>query len=201
MLWTDGSVLFSFGKDGSGVLANSFLALRPPFSFQQAQYVQVSLLKPAPFCKLFAGLSNTWKSATSLFLLSDCGSLLATPFSPSSFLLLPLLQELSSLSSCSIRLQWVSAHSFLPGNDAADELARRGALLVSSAIPCSLSCLIFRIHPHLFFRLEAYCLVKILRPTGSLDFHRGTCAPLSRSLCSISSMLQRTQPTVELLLI
>ena len=35
-----------------------------------------------------------------------------------------------------------------PGNDAADELARRGALLAPSAIPCSLS-LIFRIHSRL----------------------------------------------------
>ena len=38
----------------------------------------------------------------------------------------------------------------LPGNDAADELARRGALLVSSAIPCSFSPLISCIHSSLF---------------------------------------------------
>ena len=40
-------------------------------------------------------------------------------------------------------------HSFLPGNDSADELARRGALLAPSAIPCSLSPLISRIHSRL----------------------------------------------------
>ena len=74
--------------------------------------------------------------------------------SPPSFLLSQTLwqiwQELSSLSSCSIRLQWVPGHSFLLGKDAADELARRGVLLAPSTIPCSLSPLIFRIHSCLF---------------------------------------------------
>ena len=58
-------------------------------------------------------------------------------------------QELSSFSFCSIRLQWVSGHSFLPGNDVADELARQGALLAPSTIPCSLFPLISRIHSRL----------------------------------------------------
>ena len=40
--------------------------------------------------------------------------------------------------------------SFLSGNDAADELTRRGALLVPSAIHCSCPSLISRIHSSLF---------------------------------------------------
>ena len=55
-----------------------------------------------------------------------------------------------SLFSSSIRLQLVPRHSFLPDDDAVDELARRGALLVLSAISCSHSSLISGIHFSLF---------------------------------------------------
>ena len=41
-------------------------------------------------------------------------------------------------------------HSFLPGNETADKLAKLGALLAPSAIPCSLSPLISRIHSCIF---------------------------------------------------
>ena len=91
---------------------------------------------------------------SSLLLLSDSRSVLAALSSPPSFLLFQTLwqiwQELSYLSSCFIRRQWVPGHSFLQGNKTTDELARRRVLLAPSAIPCSLSPLVSRIHSRLF---------------------------------------------------
>ena len=127
-------------------------ASRPPFSSQQAQYVQVFPLKPAPFCTLFAGLGSINKSAISLIF--SYYLTLALSLSPCSLLYLSfylnLCQKLLSLFSSSTRLQWVPGHSFLPDDDTADELAKRGALLALSAIPCSLSLLTSRIHSSLF---------------------------------------------------
>ena len=98
-------------------------------------------LKPASFRELSAGPDSTNTSAIFL-LLFDSRSVLCFVWQ--------IWQELSSLSSFTIRLQWILGYSFLPGNDAADKLARRGALLVPSAIPYSLSPLISRIHSSLF---------------------------------------------------
>ena len=157
MIWySEQTALFLFllAKAALGYLPTAlFAALRPLFPIQQAQYAQVFPLKPAPFCTLFAGLGSTNKSAISFLLRSESRSVITTLSSPPSFLLSQTLwqiwQELSSRSSCFIKLQWVPGYSFLPGNDMANELARRGALLAPSTIPCSLS-LISRIHSSLF---------------------------------------------------
>ena len=80
VLCTDDSVPFPFGKGGSDVLAGCslFVAPRPLFPSQQAQYAQASLIKPAPLCKLFAGFGSTNKSTTSL-LFSSLTLVLSSP--------------------------------------------------------------------------------------------------------------------------
>ena len=133
------------------------------FPFQQAQYVQVSLLKPAPFCMLFAGLGSTTKSAISHLFSYNLTLILSSP--P-----YPLLHLSSCLKLCGrncslsppvlLDYNW-SPDLILMGNNAADELARRGVLLVSSAIPCSLSSLISRIH---------FCIFSDWRRTVSSKF-------------------------------
>ena len=81
VLWTNGSVPFPFGKSGSDVLAGCslFVAPRPLFPCQQAQYAQASLIKPAPLCNLFAGFGSTNKSTTSLLFSSYLTLVFSSP--------------------------------------------------------------------------------------------------------------------------
>ena len=157
VLWTDGSVPFRFGKDGSGALANcSLCGTEANVSFSAGP---VCSSFSAKACAILHALCwsrqhQQFCHFSSLLLLYDSRSVLTTLSTPPFFLLFQTLwhiwQELSSLSSCSIRLQWVSGHWFLPGNDAPDKLVRQRALLAPSAIPYGLSPLISRIHSCIF---------------------------------------------------
>ena len=149
VLWTDCSVPFPFDEGDSGVPANCFLALKPLFPFQQAQYVQVYSLKTAPLCTLFAGLGSTNNSNTSLLLFESRSVL----FSIFPFSAISLADLAGTVFSLLLYYQATMGPLILVSpreNDAADELARRRALLVPSVVPCSLSPLISRIHPCLF---------------------------------------------------
>ena len=80
------------------------VALRPPFPFWQAQYVQVSPLKPVLFCKLSAGFGSTNKCA--IFFLFYFSLTLALTSPPRSLLhetFWQIWQELCSNFFCTIR--------------------------------------------------------------------------------------------------
>ena len=138
---------------------------------------------------------------SSLLVLSVSRSVFTTLFSPPSFLLSQTLsqitQKLSSLSSCSIRLQWVPGHSFLP------ETTR----LMSW--PDGERCLR---PPQSFVVSLLLCLVcTLFSGTGGVLYHRSflthrfpqfpprNLCSSSCSLCSLSSSLQRTQPSFRFL--
>ena len=135
------------------IVTKLFLALRPLVPFRQVRNVQVFPVKPAPFCELFGGLGSTNKSAISLFSLllsfSPRRSFISSVFAFTSISLENLAETVFSLLLF-YQTTMDPRHSFLPRNDAADELARRRALLVPSAIYCGLYSLISRIHSCLF---------------------------------------------------
>ena len=170
------------------------VALRPLFSFQQAQYVQVFPLKPAPFCTLFAGLDSINKSAIFVLLSFYLTLVLSSP-------LCPLLHLSSYLKLCgrSGRNCLLSDYNGSPDTRFSRGTTRLTSLPNGERYLCLVQSLVvsflLSLKPTLL-GLEAYCLIKILRHTGFLNFHRGTCAPSSCSLCLLLSSLQQTQPSL-----
>ena len=76
-------LLFLLAKAAPAYLSTALsVVLRPHFPFWQAQYVQVSLLKLAPFCTLFAGLGSTNKFAISFFFSFYLTFALSSPLCP-----------------------------------------------------------------------------------------------------------------------
>ena len=175
------------------------VALRPLFPFRQAHYVQVLSLKPGPFSTLFAGLGSTNQSAISL-LFSYLTLVLSSTLGP--LLRLSPYLKLCGRSgrNCPLFLLYYQATMdprtlVSPGNDAVNELARRRALLAPSAIPCSLSSLISRIHSCLFSDWRRTVSSKFFDTqvpsisTEELVFPRHARCVLSRLRCDGHSLL------------
>ena len=165
-VWTNGSTSSPLGKVGSNVLGNCLLYGAETILSYSVDPVCLSF--SAEVCGILQAFRwprrhrQYWQFFS--FLLSDSTSILATLSSPSSFLrshtLWHIWQQLSFLSFCSTtRLQWVPGHLFLPGNDTANELIRRGALLQPSTVP---SPLFSRIHFFLFADKRVLCSLRPL---------------------------------------
>ena len=81
MLWTDRSVPFSFGKGGSGVLANcSLCGTEVTLSFSAGPVCSSFSAEACAILHALCCLGSTNKLATSLFLLSDSRSVLSSIF-------------------------------------------------------------------------------------------------------------------------
>ena len=156
VLWTDGSVPFRFWQGRLRCTCqllslwqwgHSFLFGRPSmlkfFRWSLRHSARSLLVSAAPTSLPFFFSSPVWLSFCPRHpILSSIFPVISNSVADLAGTVLSLLLLYQATR--------VPGHSFLPGNDAADELARRGALLAPSAIPCSLSPLISRIHSCLF---------------------------------------------------
>ena len=160
ILWTDGSVPFPFGKGGSGVLANcSLCGTEATLSFSAG-----------PVCSSFSAEASAILHALCwsrqhhkvCHFSSPPVALSFCPRRPVLFsqTLWQIWQELSSLSSCSIRLQWVPGHSFLRGTTRLTSWPDRECYLrpLQSLV---VSLLLSLVSTLFFLGLDAYCLIEV----------------------------------------
>ena len=175
--------LFLLAKAAATFLPTALsMAPRPLFPFQQAQFVQVFPLKPAPFYTLFAGLGSTNKSAI-FFLFSSSSTLVLS--SPPCLLLQFFWQEPSFLSVLSNYNGSPDLHFFLETArlmswpDGEGCLCRLQSLVVS---------LISRIHPSLFSDWRRTVSSKFFVPqVPSISIEE--CIALARLCCNGHSLL------------
>ena len=136
VIWTDGSVPLPFDKCGSGVLANCSFCTEATISFLVGPVCSSFSAEAYAFLQAFCWSRKHQKSAIFLLLLCDSRSVLATLSSLPSFLLPQSLwhiwQGLFFLLYYQSKMDPRTLVS--SGNDANDELARRGSLLVPSGI-------------------------------------------------------------------
>ena len=149
------------------------VALKPLFPFRLAQFAQIFPLTPASFSTLSAVLGSINKPATSLLLLSDCCSVLATLSSPPTQSCFYLKLSGRFGRNCFL-------FPVLSGfNRSPDTRFSRGTTRLMSwpdgeRYSCPLQSLVVSFLLSLvstFLGIEAYCLIEICRQTGSLVLH------------------------------
>ena len=157
------------------------MAPRPLSPFRQAQYVKVFQLEPVPFWKLCWSRQHQqvcYFSYLTLVLSSPPCFLLRLVTSIS-------LADLARTVFSPLYYQATMGPRKLvpppppPRNDVADELARRGALLAPSAIPCSLS---------LISRIYSSLLSNWRRTVSSKFFDTQVPSISLRNLCSLVTL-------------
>ena len=158
------------------------MALRPLFSFWQAQFVPVFPLKPAPFCTLFAGLGNTIKSA--IFVLFSSYLTLALSSPPCPFLHLSYYLKLCGRSGRNCLLSLV----LLGYNGSPDTRFSRGTTQLMS-LPDGERCLCLPQSLVVSLPLPLVSTLVFSRTGGVLSLpniltHRFPQFPL-RNLCSL----------------
>ena len=200
MLWTNGSVPFPFIKNGSGVLANcSLCGTEATVSFSAGA---VCSSFSAEVYAILHALCWSRKHQQVCHLSSPSIRLSPCPRHPVLFSIFPFIAiSLENLAGTVFSLllfyqaTMAPRHFFLQRNDAADQLAGQGALLVPSAIYCSLSHLISRIHSSLFSDWRRTVSSKFFDTqvpsiaTEELVLPRHTRCVLSRLRCNGHSLL------------
>ena len=208
MIWYSGPTalfLFLLARAALAYLPTALsVALRPLFHFQQAQFVQVSLLKPAPFCELFSGFGSTIKSA--IFFLFSSYLTLVLSSSPCFVLHLSSCLKLCGRSgrNCFFSTPVLSGYNGSPDTRFSWGATRLmswpdGERYLRSLQSLAVFLLLSLVSTLVLSRTGGALSHRNILNTNSLDFHRGTCAPSSCSLCPLSSSLQRTQLSVRFL--
>ena len=181
VLWTNNSVLFPFGKGGSGVLANCFFCgTEATLSFSAGP---VCLNFSAGACAILHALcwSREHQQAchfSSLFLLSDSRSVLATLSSPTSFPIPETLWQICHLSPALSGYNGSPDTHFSRGTTPLMSWPDGERYLQSLVV----SLLLSLVSTLVFSRAGG-----VLSHLNSLThrFPQGTCAPSSCLLCSL----------------
>ena len=186
VMWINGCSFFLLAKAALAFLPTAHIVeMTLLFPFRQAHFTQIFLLKPASFCKLFASLGSTNKSAISLLL------------------------RLSFYLNLSGRNCLLSPPALSNYNGSPDTRFSRGTTRLMSwpdgerysrsQQSLAISLLLSILPPFLFFRTGGVLSYLNSSTHRFPRFPPRNLCPSLRSLCLLSSSLQRTQPLVKLL--